>query len=110
MLVVLSTLVFPQPRGNEDHEGAKPALDRLPAWMGTLLHTQPESLPLPASQNDSFQSIHWPTDCHLEPLLMVSNMVLYRRQGLTRPCGPLEGTGSPQPLEATLLVLSHEED
>lgn len=41
---------------------------------------------------------------------MVSNVVLNRRQGLTRPGGPLEGTGSPQPLEATLLVLSHEED
>lgn len=41
---------------------------------------------------------------------MVFDVVLDRGQGLTNPGGPLEGTGSPQPLEATLLVLSHEGD
>lgn len=40
---------------------------------------------------------------------MVSDVVLNRGQSLTGPCGSLEGTGSPQPLEATLLVLPYEE-
>lgn len=41
---------------------------------------------------------------------MVSDVVLNRGQSLTSPRGPLEGTGSPHPLEATLLVLSYKED
>lgn len=87
---------------------------KLPCWMiGTLPHVLPpasESLPLPARQDDSLESIPWSTACHLQPQLMVSDVMLNRGQSLTSSCGPLEGTGSPQPLEATLLVLSYEKD
>lgn len=103
--------------------------DRGPEWMGhggvvvpgssaasTLRAGRPGSfpgacvaLPLPAGQDDALQHVCGPAGRHLQPLHIVSEVVLDRGQGLARPCGPLEGTGGPQPEKTAPAVLFHEE-
>lgn len=65
--------------------------------------------PLPASQDDALQRVCWHTARHLQPLHVVSEVVLDGGQGLACPRGSLEGTGGPEPGEAALPVLLHEE-
>ena len=53
--------------------------------------------PLPASQDDAPQRVRWHTARHLQPLQVVSEVVLDRGQALVHSCGPLEGAGGPEP-------------
>lgn len=69
----------------------------------------PGGSPLPAGQDDALQRVLPPLGRHLQPLQVVPEVVLDGGQGLARPRGPLEGAGGPQPGEAALPVLLHEE-
>lgn len=65
--------------------------------------------PLPASQDDAPKRVRWHAARHLQPLQVVSEVVLDRGQALVHSCGPLEGAGGPEPGEAALPVLLHKE-
>lgn len=65
--------------------------------------------PLPAGQDDALQRVCWPSCRHLQPLHVVPEVVLDGGQGLAGPCGPLEGTGGPQPGKTALPILFHYE-